>query len=99
MENHEETSDKETERKEKLRIEESKLLAKEQVRTRAYLAREQEIEKGQKIKEDQRARDRADEEIREVAKEKARKLAYQAREKAIADEQEAKRLKNNKTIE
>ncbi len=94
MNNQEEKSDKEIIRKEKLKIEEAKIRAKEQARTQAYLAREQEIEKAQKTKEDRRARDRADEEIREVAKEKARKEAYQAREKIIAEEQEARKAKN-----
>ncbi len=95
MNSQEENADKEIIRKEKLKIEEAKNRAKEQARTQAYLAREQEIEKAQKIKDDQRARDRKDEEIRELAKEKSRKEAYQAREKKIAEEQEARKVKNN----
>ncbi len=96
MKRQEENTAAETARIEKLKNEEAKLLAKEQARTQAYLAREQEIEKAQKIKDDQRARDRADEEARELEKEKARKEAYQAREKAIAENQEARRQKNKK---
>ena len=82
---------KETERIEKLKAEEVKLLAKDQARTKAYLNREREIEKAQKLKEDQRSRDRADEEVRERDKDKARKEANLAREKIIAEEQEARR--------
>ncbi|MDD5700681.1 MAG: hypothetical protein PHU23_01410 [Dehalococcoidales bacterium] len=96
MKRQEENTAAETSRIEKLKIEEAKLLAKEQARTQAYLAREREIEKAQKIKEDQRTRDRADEESRELAKEKVRKEAYQAKEKAISDDLEARRQKNKK---
>jgi len=96
MKNQNEKSDKETIRIEKLNTDEARLLAKQKAKTQAYLAREQEIEKAQKIKEDQRARDRAEGEARELAKEKARKEAYQAREKKIAEDQEARRLKNKK---
>jgi hypothetical protein len=92
MENRE--LNEETLRKEKLRAEESKSLAKEQERTKAYLAREQKIEKGQRLKENQRTDDLASEEIRELAKDKARKEAYLAREKTIAAEQENRKLKN-----
>jgi hypothetical protein len=97
MKKPEEKSAEENARIEKLKAEEARLLAKEQVRTKVYLAREQEIEKTQKIKETQRAKDLKEEEIREQAKEKARKDAYLAREKIIADEQEARRLKEKKT--
>ncbi len=94
MKNQEEKSDKEALRSKRMKAEEARILAKEQARTQAYLAREQEIEKAQKIKEDRRAMDRADEEIRELAKEKARKEAYQAREKKITEEQAARKSKN-----
>ncbi len=94
MNNQEEKSNKETLRIKKMKDEEARILAKEQARTRAYLAREQEIEKAQKIKEDQRASGRADEEIQEMAKEKARKEAYQARENKIAEDQEARKSRN-----
>jgi hypothetical protein len=97
MRKQESELDAEILRKEKLKTEELKLLAKEQARTKAYLAREQELEKSQKIKDDQRARDRVNEEIRETAKEKARGEVYLAREKIIAEEQEAQRAKNQKT--
>ena len=94
MTNSKEKPEIETKRIEKLKTEEARILAKEQAMTQAYLAREQEIEKAQKTKEDQRARDRVDEDSRELAKEKARKEAYQAREKKLAEDQEARRLKN-----
>ncbi len=94
MKNHEQSSTDEALRKEKQKADEAKIFAREQSRTRAYLARELEIEKAQKIKEDQRAKDRAEEEIREQAKEKARKEIYQARERKIAEDQEARKSKN-----
>lgn len=94
MKEHEEKSAKEVLRIEKLKAEEAKSQAKDQARTQTYLAREHELEKAQKIKDNQRAKERADEDIREQAKEKARKEAYQAREKAIAADQEARKLKN-----
>ncbi len=93
MKEQEKDSAQETSRKEKLKIEEAKLLAKMQARTQAYSEREKVIEKEQRIKEAQRAKDRAAEEIREQAKEKARKEAYLAREKVIAEELEARRKK------
>ncbi len=96
MSQQEEKTAEETSRIQKLKSEEVKSLAKEEARKQAYLARELEIEKGQKAKEDQRARERADEDVREAAKEKARKEAYQAREKAIAEDQAARRLKDSR---
>jgi hypothetical protein len=68
-------------RKEKLKAEEAKLLAKEQARTKAYLAREQELEKGQKARELREAGKRASEDIKGFAREKARKETYLAQEK------------------
>jgi len=59
MKNQEEELNKENLRKEKLKAEEAKLLAKEQARTKAYLAREQELEKGQKARELREAGKRA----------------------------------------
>jgi len=82
---------KESERQERLKAEQSRLLAKDIAMTKAYRDREQVIEQEQKAKEDQRAKDRAEEEIRELAKEKARKEAYQAREKIIAEQLEARK--------
>jgi len=94
MENHEVDSAKETLRKEKLNADESKLLAKEQARTKAYLAREQEIENKEKVRETHRVVERAQEEVREQDKEKIRKEAYQAREKKIAEDMEQRTQKN-----
>jgi hypothetical protein len=96
MNNQEEKTDKEARRIEKLKAEEAKILTNDKARTQAYLVREQEIEKAQKLKEDQRNKDRASEEARELVKDKARKEAYQAREKAIAEDQEARRSKDKK---
>jgi predicted DNA-binding protein len=94
MNDDEKISAKEALRMKKVKEDEAKALARDQARAKAYLAREQEIEKGQKIKETQRVKERADEELQDVAKEKARKEAYQAREKAISEDQEARKLKN-----
>jgi hypothetical protein len=97
MKNQDEISDKETLRKEKVKAEEARLLAKQEAKTRAYQAREREIEKGQKIKETQRSKDLADEEAREIAKEKNRKESYLAREKKIAEDMETRKSKNPKS--
>jgi len=93
MESQEQSSAKETLRKENLKAEESNSLVKDQERARVYLAREQKIESGQKIRENQRADYLASETIKEDAREKARKEAYLAREKQIAQEQEARKFK------
>lgn len=96
MENQAENSTQETLRKEKLKSDEAKSLTRDHERAKVYLDREQKIEKGQKIKETQRTEDRVSEDIKELAKEKARKEAYAAREKILAQEQETRKLKNNK---
>jgi hypothetical protein len=83
----------ETERKAKQKFRQEEILAKEDARTKSYLAREIEIKKVQDAKQNQRLEARAKEETRELIKEKARKEAYDAREKAILEAQEAKRLK------
>jgi hypothetical protein len=93
MNNQEEKSPKETLRIEKLKAEESKLLATDQARTKAYWAREQAIEKGQKIKETRKVEDLANQAIKELAKDKSRKEAYLAQEKKIAEEQETRKFK------
>ena len=96
MNTEEQDLKKETLRLQKLKADEAESLAKDQARTKAYLAKEQVIEKSQKIKEDQRAKDRLSENIKETAKDKARGEAYQDREKKIAGEQEARRAKDQK---
>ena len=84
MVNPDNETTRETLRLEKLHSAEAKLLAREKVRTKAYLVREQEIEKVQKQKEDQRALERVSQEIKDQSKEKARREAYVAREEKIA---------------
>ena len=96
MRDQEIQSSKEAKRVEKRKAEEVELLAKDQVRKKAYLAREQEIENGQKAEAAERGENHANEEIKELAREKARKEAYVAREKAIAQDQEARKLKAKK---
>jgi len=71
-------------------------LAKEQVRKKAYLAREQAIEEAQKERGAKRSEKRANEEIDQLARDQARRETYLAREKAIAEAQEARRLKAKK---
>ena len=94
MKNQEKDTLKETQRKEKLKAEEAEQVAKDKVRKQAYLAREQEIEKGQKDRQLKQAEKRASEDIQDSAREKARKETYLAQEKAIAEAQEARKLKD-----
>ena len=93
MRNKEEDSTKETKRIEKLKADETAQLAREDVRKKAYLGREQEIEKGQKAKDAKQAEERASEDIKDSAREKARKEVYLAQEKAIAKAHEERKLK------
>ena len=92
MNNQEAT--KETQRKQKLKAEEAEQIAKDKVRKKVYLAREQEIEKGQKARELREAEKRTAEDIKDSAKEKARKETYLAQEKALARDQEARKAKD-----
>ena len=94
MRGQEERSLKETKRKEKSIAEAAEQLAEEQVRKKAYLAREQVIEGDQKEKKAKRSEKRANEEIEQLAKDKARKEDYLAREKAIAEAQDERKLKD-----
>ena len=92
MKDQEEYSAKETKRIEKLKADEAAQLSKDDVRKKAYLAREQGIEKGQKARELRQAGKRASEDIKDSAREKTRKETYLAQEKKTADGQEARRL-------
>jgi hypothetical protein len=96
MTDQEELSLKEIKRKEKSIDEEAKRLAKEQVRKKAYLAREKALDDVQKERELKRLENLAKEEIEQLAKEQARKETYLAREKAIAEDQEMRKLKVKK---
>ena len=91
MTDQEEQSLRETKRKEKRIEEETEGLAREQGRKKAYMAREQAIEKAQKAKETKRSEKRAKEEIDQLAREQARKKDYLAREKATADAQDVRK--------
>ena len=97
MPGQEEYSEKEAQRQKKLKAEETEQAARDQERKKAYLAREHEIEKGQKSMETRQAEKRAAEDIKDSAREKARKAAYIAQEKKIAEVQEARRLKDDQT--
>ncbi len=97
MRDQEEYSEKEAQRQKKLKAEEAEQVAQDQVRKKAYLAREHEIEKGQKSRETRQAEKRASEDIQDSARERARKETYLAQEKKIAQDQEARKLKEKKT--
>ena len=90
---HGESSSK---RVEKRAAEEAQLLAKEQVRKKAYLAREKAVEEASQARETKRTEMRAAEESGQSAKDQARKDAYLAREQAIAKDQEARKIKAKK---
>ena len=96
MSDKEEYSAKETKRKEKLKAEEVEQIAKDEVRKKAYLAREQEIEKSQKAKNAKQAEKRASEDIKDSAREKTRQETYLAHEKQIDEEQKTRRLEERK---
>ena len=96
MTDQEEQSSKETKRKEKRIEEETEGLAKEQVRKKAYLVREEAIEKALKAKETKRTEKHATEDIKQLARDQTRKKAYFAKEQAIAEAQEARKLKDKK---
>ncbi len=81
---------------EKRKSEEAGRLDKEQVRKKAYLAREEAIEKASKASKTKRTEKRAAEEIGQSTKDQARKDASLAKEQAIADAQEARKLKAKK---
>jgi hypothetical protein len=94
MNNQEKNTNKETVRKEKLKAEEAEQVSRDQERKKAYLAREQEIEKGQKVRDIKQAEKRASEDIKDSVKEKARKETYLAQENALAEDQKARKLKD-----
>jgi len=95
MADREEQSLKETKRKEKRLEEEAERLAKEQVRRKDTLAREQAIEEDQKERETKRKEKRAAEEIRQSARDRARRKDTLTRERAIEEEQKAKKTKQS----
>ena len=96
MRNQEEQSLKEAKRKGKRLEEEAEGLAKDQGRKKAYLAREEVIEKASKARKTKRTEKRAAEEIGQSAKDQARRDASFAKEQAIAEAQEARKLKAKK---
>ena len=86
----------EANRAKKRTAEEAEQIAKDQVRKKAYLAREEAIEKASKASETKRMQKRAAEEIGQSTKDQARKDASLAKERAIADAQEARKHKAKK---
>lgn len=96
MTDQEEQSLKEAKRKEKRIQEEVELLAKEQVRKKANLDREEAIAKASKARKTKQAEKQATEEIKQSARDKARRKDTLAREQAIEKDQEARKLKAKK---
>jgi predicted DNA-binding protein len=96
MTDQEQQSLRETKRKEKRIEEETEGLAKEQGRKKAYLAREEAIEKALKAKKTKRTEKHATEDIEQLARDQTRKKAYFAKEQAMAEAQEARKLKAKK---
>ena len=96
MRDEEEQSVKEAKRVEKRVRGEAGRSAKEQVRKKAYLAREQAVEKTWKAKETKRAEKRATEETEQSSRDQARRRALFTREQTIAQAQEARKLKAQK---
>jgi hypothetical protein len=91
-----EDSTKEIKRIEKLKAEQAATLIQDDVRKRAHLAKEEEIEKVKKAKDAKHAEKNAAENIKDLAREKARKDTYLAQEKKLAEGHEARRLKDKK---
>ena len=87
---------KETKRKEKRIQEEAERLAKEQVRKKANLDREEAIEKSSKARKTKQTEKRAAEGIGQSARDQARRKVNLAREQAIVEAQEARKLKAKK---
>ena len=71
--------------------EEAKQLAKEEMRKKDYLAREQAIQKALKARETKESEKRTVEEAKQLEKEQMRRKAYLAKEQKIAEEQEARK--------
>ncbi len=82
-------------KKEKIAAEEARMLVGEQARKKAYLTKEEAIEKASKLRVEKRAPGRAEEEAKQRTKELERKKAMLAREKAIEEAQEARKLKKS----
>jgi hypothetical protein len=93
MKDHKGKSEEETRRREARDAEEARSLAKERERKRAYLVREQAIEKAAASKRSERVGAGSIEETERLTREQVRKEAYSANEKRIAQAQEARKLK------
>jgi hypothetical protein len=74
----------------------AKQLEKEQERKKAYLAREQAIERASQSKHVERAEKRVAEDALQLARDDARKKAYFAREAAMSEARAEKKLKDSK---
>jgi len=78
---------------------EAEKLAKEEVRRKAWFAREQAMEEAQEIARAKRKEKLAAEEAQQLAKEQARKKDWLAREQAIAEATEARRIRESNSQE
>jgi hypothetical protein len=96
MTDKEEQSLKEAKRAEMRATEENEQIARDQVRGKANLAREQAIEKDLTERKTKQSEEQATEEIEQSARNQARRKAYLAREQAIVEDQEARKLNAKK---
>jgi len=95
MGDQEKQTQQEAERAEKRVAAEAVDLVKEQARKKAYLAREEAIDKTSKATAAGRAEKRASDDSKGRAREKAGRDDYFANEKKIAEGQEARKLKDD----
>src|SRR4030042_1379213 len=96
MRDQEEQLQKKAKQSRKRTAEEAECIAKEQVRKKAYLVREEAIEKASKARKTKRTEKQAAEEIGQSAKDQARREAYLAKEQTIEKAQEARKFKAKK---
>jgi hypothetical protein len=80
--------------KERLDEEVARRVAEEQGRKKAYMAKEQTIQRASDSRHSKQAGKRAVEETDRLAREEARKKAYSAKERDMADAHEARRLRD-----
>ena len=80
--------------KERLDEEDARRVAEGQERKKAYLAREQTIQKASDSRHSKEAAKRADKETDRLAREETRKKAYSAKEKNMAEAHKARRLRD-----
>ncbi len=93
MGDQKEQPQKDDKRSGKRAAEEAERITKEQLRKRAYLVKEETIEKASKARKTRQMEKQTAEEIRQSDKDQTRKKIYFAKEQALAEAQEARKLK------